>query len=77
MDGHYLDKEPSHNPQSMEDKKCVCGWVGVDGGWGGGGWESLQEIVTSNSSGKSISPGISPTMLMLVLLGCVRVFSSM
>ena len=47
------------------------------GGGGGGGWESLQEIVTSNSSGKSISPGISPTMLMLVLLGCVRVFSSM
>ena len=43
----------------------------------GGGVGVIARDVTSHSSGKSISLGISPTMLMSVLLGCSRVFSSM
>ena len=44
---------------------------------GGGGGGVIVRDVTSHSSGKSISLGISLTMLKSVLLGRSRVFSSM
>ena len=47
----------------------------MDGG--GGGVGVIARDVTSHSSGKSISLGISLTMLKSVLLGWSRVFSSM